>query len=104
MGFGGMGWAIPSNMARDGHLYSYDNAQNATFPAQVTATAFNGNAATATSATTASKLANTTKIGDTNQPVYFTASGVPAAISYTIAKSVPSNAVFTDTWNALSTS
>lgn len=63
-----------------------------------------GNAATATSATTASKLANTTKIGDTNQPVYFTASGEPAAISYTIAKSVPSNAVFTDTWNALSTS
>lgn len=242
MGFGGMGWTVPSNMARDGHLYSYDNAQNATFPAQITATAFNGNATsasklgtstvggtdrpiylnsgvaaqttyrmagtnvaattaraitenldtgnwyvngtsdilnqndgvayvekysdswiheiygdyrtgqiavrgknngtwqawrkildstnytdytvtktgtgasgtwgisisgnagTATSATTASKLANTAKIGDTNQPVYFTASGEPAAISYTIAKSVPSNAVFTDTWTALSTS
>ena len=44
----------------------------------------------------AGKLSNTSKIGDTNKPVYFTANGVPAAISYTIAKSVPSNAVFTD--------
>lgn len=54
---------------------------------------WNGNAVTAT---TASKLNNTAKIGNTNKPVYFTASGVPAAISYTIDKSVPSNAVFTD--------
>ncbi len=51
----------------------------------------------ATTATTASKLSNTSKIGDINKPVYFTASGVPSAISYTINKSVPSNAVFTDT-------
>ena len=43
MGFGGVGWTVPSNMAADGHLYSYDNAQNATFPAKVTATQFNGN-------------------------------------------------------------
>jgi hypothetical protein len=42
MGFGGVGWTTPSNMARNGHLYSYDNNQNATFPAQVTATQFNG--------------------------------------------------------------
>lgn len=54
---------------------------------------WSGNAATATSA---SKLQNTSKIGDTNKPVYFTANGVPTAISYTIDKSVPSNAVFTD--------
>lgn len=46
---------------------------------------------------TANRLANTAKVGDTNKPVYFTANGVPAAISYTIGKSVPSNAVFTDT-------
>ena len=57
-------------------------------------------ATTASSATTASKLSNTTKIGDINQPVYFTANGVPVAISYTIAKSVPSNAAFTDTATA----
>jgi len=35
MGFGGVGWTIPSNMAKNGHLYSYDNSQNATFPASV---------------------------------------------------------------------
>ena len=44
MGFGGVGWTVPSNMAKDGHLYSYDSNQNATFPAQVTATQFNGTA------------------------------------------------------------
>ena len=48
-------------------------------------------------ATSAAKLTNTAKIGDTNKPVYFTANGVPEAISYTIDKSVPSNAKFTDT-------
>lgn len=42
MGFGGVGWSTPSNMAKNGHLYTYDNSQNATFPAQVTATQFNG--------------------------------------------------------------
>ena len=45
---------------------------------------------------TASKLSNTSKVGDTNKPVYFTAGGVPSAINYTIEKSVPSDAVFTD--------
>ena len=48
MGFGGVGWTVPSNMAADGHLYSYDNAQNATFPAKVTATQFDGNATNVT--------------------------------------------------------
>ena len=62
-----------------------------------------GNADTATLATTATKLSNTTKVGDTNNPVYFTANGVPAAISYTISKSVPSDAVFTDTTYTLGT-
>ena len=42
MGFGGAGWIVPSNMATDGHLYNYDNEQNAIFPAQITATQFNG--------------------------------------------------------------
>ena len=44
----------------------------------------------------AGKLSNTSKIGDTNKPVYFSANGVPVAISYEINKSVPSNALFTD--------
>lgn len=54
MAFGGVGWSTPSTMASTGHLYSYDYAQNATFPADVTASQFNGslqgNAATATKA------------------------------------------------------
>lgn len=51
-----------------------------------------GNAATATTAT---KLGTANK-GSATQPIYLKA-GVPTVISYTIAKSVPSNAVFTDT-------
>ena len=54
----------------------------------ITANKFNGNASSA------SKL--TTNAGSATQPVYFK-QGVPTAISYTINKSVPSNAVFTDT-------
>lgn len=45
-------------------------------------------------ASSASKL--TTNAGSATQPVYFS-EGVPTAISCTINKSVPSNAVFTDT-------
>lgn len=62
MAFGGVGWGTPSEMARTGHLYSYDNDQNATFPGTVSATQFtgalSGNATTATSATSATKATN----------------------------------------------
>lgn len=58
--FGDTCWYITSNMGYTGHLYSYDASQNATFPAQVTATQFNGalsgNATSATSATTSQYL------------------------------------------------
>ena len=47
-------------------------------------------------ATSAAKLTNTTAIGSATQPVFFTASGVPSACTYTLGKSVPANAVFTD--------
>lgn len=53
MGFGGVGWATPSTMAGTGHLYTVDQDLNASFPAQITATKFNG---TATTATTANQL------------------------------------------------
>lgn len=43
LAFGGVGWVTPSNMAKNGHLYSYDSVQNATFPATVTASYFYGN-------------------------------------------------------------
>lgn len=53
----------------------------------------------ATEATTAAKLSS--GAGSTKQPVYFPASGdnagKPVAISYTIEKSVPADAKFTDT-------
>ena len=63
-------------------------------------------------ATSTSSVASSQKLtsygGSATQPVYFPADGAnagkPIAISYTIEKSVPSNAVFTDTWNKVSTS
>lgn len=188
MAFGGMGWNVPSNMAKNGHLYSYDRNQNATFPGAVSATSFNGNIAWANvsgkpaivgktiksltsasasgwtnlenaqtlipdmsviaywngaysgtssnlaycnkgafgtivtkntsdyataghthkyagsgsaggSATSAVKL-DTSTAGSATQPVYFTG-GKPVACTYTLGKSVPSNAVFTDTNNKM---
>ena len=54
----------------------------------------------ATSSDTATALASSA--GSTTQPIYFSG-GKPVACSYTLGKSVPSNAVFTDTntWIAL---
>ena len=40
MGFGGVGWTTPSNMAKYGTIYSYDYNQNAIFPAGLNATSF----------------------------------------------------------------
>lgn len=42
MAFGGSGWITPSNMAKNGHLYTYNPYQDATFPAVVTAPNFIG--------------------------------------------------------------
>lgn len=42
MAFGGLGWITPSNMAKNGHLYTYNSYQDATFPAAVTAPNFIG--------------------------------------------------------------
>ena len=92
--FGGDGWVTPSNMAKFGHLYSYDCNQNATFPANVTATNFIGNASSA------SKL-NTGTIGTSTKPIYFN-NGMPAICTYELNKTVPSTAVFTDTKYTLS--
>ena len=82
--FGTNNWGSASSnnnkgpISSTGHLYDYDANANAIFPAQITATQFNGNA---TSATNASKVNN-----------------------HTVNSDVPANAVFTDTWKALSTS
>lgn len=65
----------------------------------ITATTFkgalDGNASSATTATTATKIGTST-IGSATQPVYINA-GTPTACTYTIGKSVPSDAKFTDT-------
>lgn len=54
--FGDTCWTKTSNMGETGHLYSYDIAQNATFPAKVTATSFKGSLEG--NATSASKVTN----------------------------------------------
>lgn len=54
-----------------------------------------GSSSAGGSATSAVKL-DTATAGSATQPVYF-ADGKPAACAYTLGKSVPSNAVFTDT-------
>ena len=41
-GYGGVAWNAPSNMARTGHLYSWNGVGDASFPSSVTATNFNG--------------------------------------------------------------
>lgn len=90
------------SLVTTGEKYTWNHKSNLTL-GNTASTALAGNTKYAGSstqggaATSAEKLTNTSNIGNTNQPVYFTASGVPTAISYTINKSVPSNAVFTDT-------
>lgn len=53
-----------------------------------------GSSSAGGAATSANKL--NTNAGSATQPVYFS-NGVPVATTYTLGKSVPSNAVFTDT-------
>lgn len=69
MGFGGVGWTTCSNMAKNGSIYSYDSNQNVTFPAAVVAPNFNGslngNAKTATNASTSTKLQTARTINGT---------------------------------------
>lgn len=96
--FGGVGWNVPSNMAKNGHLYNYNYNQDAIFPANVVATNFVGELDG--NANSASKL-NTRTTGTSTKPVYFN-NGVPATCTYELNKTVPSTAVFTDTKYTLS--
>lgn len=122
MGFGGMGWRTPSNMAQNGHLYRYNEYQEAIFPSNVTAPTFIGNlTGTATEATKAQRLALQPGTTNANRPVIFQDSANyagellanrcstfqynPATDNLTVGKingftietSVPANAKFTDT-------
>lgn len=40
--FGGVGWTVPSNMAKQGTIYSYDYLQNVTFPNEIIAKNIHG--------------------------------------------------------------
>lgn len=64
-------------------------------------TQLNGKLSTSGTAASASKLTTTTA-GSATQPVYF-ANGIPKACTYTLEKSVPSDAKFTDTVYTLPT-
>ena len=66
MGFGGVGWTVPSDMAKYGRMYTYDAGQNVKFPAQVTASGFNGNASSATKLQTARTINGTSFDGTAN--------------------------------------
>ena len=79
--FGVTYWTYPSTMAKSNHIYTFDTSQNTTFPAEVTATKFNG---------PATKIGTAT-VGSTTQPIYIS-SGTPTACSFTI----PANPLFTD--------
>ena len=81
-------WITPSNMAKTGHLYSWDYAQNAIFPAAITAKSFNGNASSATKLATARTLTigNTGKTFDGTSNVSWSLSEIGvAAASHTHA-------------------
>lgn len=43
LGFGGVGWETPSNLAATGNIFSYDYLQNVTFPSGVSAKSFTEN-------------------------------------------------------------
>lgn len=74
-GYGDSVWTTPNGLMKEDHLYTWDANKNASFPAHVTATQFNGPLnGNASSATNASKVNN-----------------------HTVNADVPSDAVFTDT-------
>lgn len=100
---GDASWAaISKDTVGLGNVDNTADADKSVKYASSAGTANSASAATkAATATSADKLSTTTA-GSATQPVYF-ADGVPNACSYTLGKSVPSDAVFTDTntWIAL---
>ena len=50
-GYGTYGWRMPNNIAKAGQIYSWDNAQNASFPGSVSAIKFISDGGTSTNVT-----------------------------------------------------
>lgn len=73
-GYGGVGWTTPSTLALNGHVYSFDGNLNVTFPSNVTATSFTGNASSASklNSTRSFTVGNTAKNVDWSGAVSFT--------------------------------
>lgn len=91
--FGGAGRRVPSNIAKNSHLYNYDYAQNAIFPANITAKNFIG--ILQGNASSASKLGTDT-VGSATKPMYLS-DGIPTACTNSLNADVPTDAKFTDT-------
>lgn len=87
---------FPTSMpASDVYAWAKASTKPSTFTPSSHTHSYAGSTSAGGSATSAVKL-DTTTAGSTTQPVYFTG-GKPTACTYTLGKSVPSNAVFTDT-------
>ena len=119
MGFGGVGWSTPSNMAQIGTIYTYNNYQDVFFPAKVNAKTFIGDFNGLCSK--AQRLVLSTGTANADRPVIFqdknstttellanqcsTFQYNPVTDNLTVGKingftletSVPGNAKFTDT-------
>lgn len=80
-----------------GTLTNNNTSSNAIIKFTIGDKTFNKTVNNVANATTASKLSNTSAIGSTTNPVYFSTDGVPVACAYSLNKTVPSSAVFTDT-------
>lgn len=85
----GTGYGPWRRMLHDGNYTSYTVKKDGTGASGSWGINITGNAATAT------KL-GTSDVGTATQPIYLD-DGTPKACTYTLGKSVPSNAVFTDT-------
>ncbi len=74
------------------------NAASATYATSAGSASSATTAGSATTATTATQLSSSA--GSATNPIYFS-NGKPAACTFSLNKSVPANAVFTDTWRQL---
>lgn len=74
------------------------NAKSATYATSAGSASSATTADSATTATTATQLSSSA--GSATNPIYFS-NGKPTACTFSLGKSVPSNAVFTDTWRQL---
>lgn len=75
MGFGGVGWQTPSNMAKYGTIYSYDYNQNAIFPAGLNATSLSEGGTPLANKYLGKAIATTTVLGGVKSKATGTTAG-----------------------------